>query len=390
MNEFKALVEATRPAVNVVALVGHNVLRASIMGYEGRHARPDEISSMVRLLEASLTEGGRGLSSGLIYPPGMYAAPAELQALVDTVARHNGVYTSHMRSESSGLLSSLEETIAIGRSTGARIQVSHLKTSGRPNWPLIDKALELVNSAREEGVSITADRYPYTSSCTELDVIFPNWATEGGREAELARLKNPETRARLRHDISDAIGSTTAANAQFRGIPLEQAAATLGMEPVDFALHLIETDNLTTSAFFQGMSEDNMWRILSTPWVMIGSDASLRAPWGPLSLDYPHPRAYGSFSKFLRASIDNKTVPLPEAIRKMTSLPASQFALSQRGILARGAYADVLLIDPLRLRDHASFADPHRLSEGVTDILVNGVPVLSGEILTGNRSGRWL
>jgi N-acyl-D-amino-acid deacylase len=138
------------------------------------------------------------------------------------------------------------------------------------------------------------------------------------------------------------------------------------------------------------MSEDNMWRILSTPWVMIGSDASLRAPWGPLSLDYPHPRAYGSFSKFLRASIDNKTVPLPEAIRKMTSLPASQFALSQRGILARGAYADVLLIDPLRLRDHASFADPHRLSEGVTDILVNGVPVLSGEILTGNRSGRWL
>jgi N-acyl-D-amino-acid deacylase len=397
MGEFRTLLETTRPAVNVVALIGHNVLRASIMGYEGRNAGPDEISAMVRLLEESLDAGGRGLSTGLIYPPGMYAAPQEIHALASTVARHGGIYTSHMRSESSALLAALEETIGVSRSTGVTVQISHLKTSGKPNWPLIDKALALINSARSEGIPVAADRYPYTSSCTELDVIFPNWATEGGREAELDRLRDPATRLRLRQDIltsrSDrswgtiVIGST---NAPFRGMPLEQAAITLGMEPVDAALHLIETDNLMTSAFFQGMSEDNLWRILAEPWVMIGSDASLRAPWGPLSIDYPHPRAYGSFPRFLRAAIDGKTVPLPDAVRKMTSLPATQFSLEGRGTLKRGAFADITVVDPARLRDNASYANPHCFAEGITDVLVNGIPVLSGGQLTGQRTGRWL
>lgn len=400
MSEFRALMESTRPAVNVVALVGHNVLRASIMGYEGRKAGSDEIAAMVRLLEESLDAGGRGLSTGLIYPPGMYAADDEIQALASTVARHNGIYTSHMRSESSGLLSSLEETIAVGRSTGVRIQISHLKTSGRPNWPLIDNALAMVNAARADGLPVASDRYPYTSSCTELDVIFPNWATEGGREAELARLRDHATRARLRREIVDSrsdrswgsivIGSTSAPNARFRGMPLEQAASILGLEPVDAALYLIETDNLSTTAFFQGMSEDNLWRILAEPWVMLGTDASLRAPWGPLSLDYPHPRAYGSFPRFLRATLDGRTVALPEAIRKMTSLPASHFGLAGRGTIAQGAFADITVVDPVRLRDNATYANPHCLSEGITDVLVNGVPVLGGGKLTGNRTGRWL
>lgn len=397
MIEFRSLLETTRPAVNVVALIGHNVLRASIMGYEGRNAEPDEISAMVRLLEESMDAGGRGLSTGLIYPPGMYAASQEIHALAATVARHDGIYTSHMRSESSGLLAALEETIGVGRSTGVKVQISHLKTSGRPNWPLIDKALTLINSARSEGIPVAADRYPYLSSCTELDVIFPNWATEGGREAELARLRAPATRLRLRQDILTArsdrswgsivIGST---HAPFRGMPLEQAASALGMEPVDAALHLIETDNLMTTAFFQGMSEDNLWRILAEPWVMIGSDASLRAPWGPLGLDYPHPRAYGSFPRFLRAALDGKTVPIPEAIRKMTSLPATQFALKDRGTLKRGAFADITVVDPAHLRDNASYANPHCFAEGITDVLVNGIPVLSRGQLTGQRTGRWL
>lgn len=400
MREFRALLESTPPSVNVVALVGHNVLRASIMGYVGRNATTTEINDMAQLLEESLNDGGRGLSTGLIYPPGMYAAPEEINALATVVARHNGIYTSHMRSESSRLLDSLEETIGISRSTGVKVQISHLKTSGRANWHFIDQALALINSARSEGLTIASDRYPYTSSCTELDVIFPNWVTEGGRDAELARLRDPDTRARLRQDIfnsqpdrswgSITIGSTTEVNSQFRGVPIEQVASTLGMDPVDAALHLIETDVLTTTAFFQGMSEDNMWRILAEPWVMIGSDASLRAPWGPLGKDYPHPRAYGSFTKFLRAALDNKTVPLPEAIRKMTSLPATQFNLTHRGSLARGSYADIVLINPTTVRDLASFSAPHKFSEGITDVLVNGKLVLSKGKLTGNRPGRWL
>jgi len=400
MAEYGRLLEQVGPAVNVVPLVGHNVLRASVMGYVGRAATADELATMVRLLEQALDEGGRGLSSGLIYPPGMYAVREEILALAAVVARHQGIYTSHMRSESSRLIEALDETIGVGRATGVRVQVSHLKTSGRDNWHLIDAALATIERARREGMAVAADRYPYTSSCTELDVIFPDWATEGGRDAEMARLRDPVVRARLRAELQEnrserswgsiTIGSTSDDNARFRGMPLEAVARVLGLEPVDAALHLIESDQLTTSAFFQGMSEDNLWRILAQPWVMIGSDASLRAPWGPLSRDYPHPRAYGTFPKVLRAAVEGKTVSLPEAVRKMTSLPASHFDIAQRGELRTGWFADVAVFDPATVEDRASYAAPHQLSVGITDVVVNGVAVLSGGQLTGRRSGRRL
>jgi N-acyl-D-amino-acid deacylase len=400
LAEYRQLLEGVRSAVNVVALVGHNVLRASVMGYEGRAARPDEIQTMAHLLEGSLDEGGRGLSSGLIYPPGMYASSEEILTLVAVVAKRGGLYTSHMRSESSGLIEALKETIAIGRQTGARVQVSHLKTSGRSNWHLLDAALELMEGARREGLAVAADRYPYTSSCTDLDVIFPDWATEGGREAELGRLHDPTVRERLRSELlatrpdrswgSITIGSTTESNARFRGMPLEQVAAALGLEPVDAALHLITTDNLATSAFFQGMSEPNLWRILSQPYVMIGSDASLRAPSGPLSCDFPHPRAYGSFPRFLRAAIDGQSVPLAEAVRKITSLPADHFGLRGRGGVVKGHYADVVVFDPLTLRDRATYSSPHQLAEGIVHMLVNGRVTIRDGLLTGERGGIWL
>lgn len=400
MAEYRAVVEACKPAVNLVALVGHNILRASVMGYDGRPARPDELATMVRLLEESLDAGARGFSTGLIYPPGMYASPDEILALASVIARHNGVYSSHMRSEGGGLLESLDETIHVGRETGVTVQISHLKTSGRRNWPLIDRAIDTIRTAIDQGMAVRADRYPYLSSCTELDVIFPHWATEGGRNAEMARLRDPATRARLRSDILEArseqswgaitVGSTCAANARFRGLPLETVANTLGLPPVDAALYLIETDNLATTAFFEGMNEDNMWRILAEPWVMIGSDASLRAPAGVLSQDYPHPRAYGTFPRFLRAALDGKTVPLTEAIRKMTSLPAQQFNLARRGTLSPGFMADVVVLDLEALGDHSTYQDPHRLSTGVTDMLVNGTPVILKGALTGQRPGLWL
>lgn len=400
MAEYRRLLEQVKPAVNVVPLVGHNVLRASVMGYAGRAASPDELAAMERLLEQSLDEGGRGLSSGLIYPPGMYATREEIITLARGVKRKNGIYTSHMRSESSRLIEALEETIGVGRETGVRVQVSHLKTSGQANWHLIDAALETIERARRGGVSVAADRYPYISSCTELDVIFPDWATEGGRDAELARLRDPATRARLRAELLEnrserswgniTIGSTSGENARFRGRPLEEVAAALGIEPVDAALFLIETDGLTTSAFFQGMCEENLWTILAQPWVMIGSDASLRAPWGPLSRDYPHPRAYGTFPKVLRAALDGRTVPLAEAVRKMTSLPAVHFGLHARGEVREGYAADITVLDPVAIRDEAGYSDPHRLSSGIVHVVVNGVPVLENSRLTGQRSGCWL
>jgi len=400
MAEYRRLFEQVKSAVNVVALVGHNTVRASVIGYEGRAATTGELSAMERMLEASLDEGGRGLSTGLIYPPGMYASREEILALARVLKRKNAIYTSHMRSESSRLIEALEETTNVGRQTGVRVQVSHLKTSGPANWHLIDAALETIEKARRDGVEVMADRYPYLSSCTDLDVIFPDWATEGGRETELARLRDPAIRARLRGELLETrserswgtitIGSTTVENARFRGMLLDDVAASLGMLPVDAALFLIESDALATSAFFEGMSEDNLWKIMARPWVMIGSDASLRAPWGPLSRDYPHPRAYGTFPKLLRAALDGRTVSLPEMIRKMTSLPARQFNLPRRGELHPGAFADIAVFDPETVRDCASFSAPHQLSQGISHVVVNGVPVLENGALTGRRSGRWM
>ena len=398
--EYRRLLEQVKPAVNVFALAGHNTLRASVMGYEGRAAGAEELRAMERMLEQAFDEGIRGLSTGLIYPPGLYASTGEVQALAALAGRLGGIYTSHMRSEGAGLLDAIRETLAVGETSGARIQISHLKTAGRSNWGLIDEALALIESARSDGVEVAADRYPYTSSCTELDAIFPPWATEGGHEAELGRLRDPATRAKLREELirsrtddywqTVTIGSTTPPNARFRGMPLTRAANALGMEPVDALLFLIESDDLSTSGFFHGMSEENLWKILAKPWVMIGSDASVRAPWGPLSHDFPHPRAYGSFPRFLRAALEGRTVALPEAIRKITSLPAAHFGMRGRGSLKKGLRADVVVFDPGMLADRATYTNPHQLAAGVVHVVVNGAPELVDGDLTGTRAGAWL
>ena len=397
--EYRALLEQARPAVNVALLIGHNTLRAGVSGYENRALRPDELANAERALDQALEEGGIGLSSGLIYGPGMFAPREELVALAGVAARRGGIYTSHMRSEGDGLLEAIDEALAIGRESGARVEISHLKTSGGANWGKLDAALERIERARSGGLAVAADRYPYTASSTDLDVVFPKWAHEGGGAALLARLRDPASRARIRESIAGAerdwgavtIGSTAApGNRRFQGMRLVDAAGVLGMEPADAVLHFAESDQLRTGAFFFGMCERNMERILSLPYVMIGSDASLRAPWGVLSSDYPHPRAYGAFARFLRMSLDGRTVPLPEAVRKMTSLPASHFGFRDRGRLAPGMAADVVVFDPAAVRDASDYGDPHRLAEGFALVVVNGTPVLEGGKLTGKRTGGFL
>lgn len=399
--EYRALFDEVRPAVNAALLIGHNTLRAGVAGYENRPLRPDEIARAERILDQALEEGGIGLSSGLIYAPGMFAPREELVALARVAAGRRGIYTSHMRSEGDGLLEAIDEALDIGRSSGIRVEISHLKTSGKANWGRIDAVIEKIDAARRNGMDVAADRYPYTASSTDLDVIYPQWAHEGGGNALFARLRDPATRAKIREALIGAgverdwgritIGSTAAPeNKRFQGMALVDAAKILGVEPVDAVFHFSETDHLRTGAFFFGMNESNMERILALPYVMIGSDASLRAPWGPLSSDYPHPRAYGAFARFLRMSLDGRTVPLPEAIRKMTSLPASQFGLRDRGVLAPGKAADLAVFDPATVRDLSTYGDPHRLAEGFPHVIVNGVPVLEDGRLTGRLSGRFL
>jgi N-acyl-D-amino-acid deacylase len=399
--DFRALLEQAQPAVNAVLLTGHGALRIGVAGYCNRPLTGSEQRGMVRLFEQCLAEGSHGLSTGLIYNPGAAASSAEIAELARIAARHDGVYTTHMRSEGKGLLQAIDEALDIGRQSGVRLQISHLKVSGRANWPMADEALDRIRGARRAGMPVAADRYPYTAGATELDVIFPAWLAEGGTTATLKRLEDSSDRARLRAELERSrseqdwsaitIGSTFHPdNAAFRGCSLDEVADRLGLGPVDAVLHLAATDRLKTGAFFGGMDPHNMRRILAEPYVMIGSDASLRAPEGPLSHDFPHPRAYGTFPRYLRLVLDEALLDLPEAIRKVTSLPADQFGLSRRGRLRNGDLADVVVLDPVRLKDRADYGSPHRLAEGVRHVLVNGVPTLRDGLPTGNRAGRVL
>ena len=399
--DYRGLLDQVKPAPNVALLIGHTALRVGVMGYENGPATRAARAAMSAALEQALDEGGRGLSSGLLYAPASSAAHEELLELARVTARYDGVYATHMRSEGDGLLESVEETLAVGLEAGVRIQVSHLKSVGASNWPKLDEALALIRAARSDGVDVAADRYPYTASCTDLDVIFPAWVADGGREAILARLNDPVVCARLRAELVAArgrdywatvtIGSThDPANRGYQGMALPAVAEQLRVEPVDAVLHLVRTDGVRTGAFFAGMNEVNMHRVLADPFVMLGTDASLRAPTGPLSLDYPHPRAYGSFPRFLRMAIDGQTVPLAEAIRKMTSLPARQFRLAGRGRIVVGHKADVVVFDPDNVRDLATYAEPHRLAQGIGTVIVNGVLTLRDGRLTGERAGRFL
>ncbi|MDI6775549.1 MAG: D-aminoacylase [Verrucomicrobiota bacterium] len=399
--EYRALLEQARPATNVLLLIGHGNLRKAVVGYANRPATAEEARSMKELLARSLDEGGRGLSTGLIYAPGRFASREELIELAGVAAARGGIYCSHMRGEGATLLEAIREAIAIGEGAGIRVQISHLKTAGREHWGLLDAALDLIRAARDKGLKVAADRYTYISSHTDLDFIFPDWVAAGDRDTVLARLRDTAERARLKDDLKQSkpvaywstitIASTRHPdNKRFQGVPLVQAAEQLGMDPIDAVIHFARTDGLSTTAFFAGMSEENMFRVLAEPYVMIGTDASARAPTGPLSLDYPHPRAYGTFPRFLRMALDGRSVPLNEAVRKMTSLPAGHFNLTGRGVLAKGMLADVIVFDPVRVRDRADYARPHQLAEGIEHVIVNGVVTMSNSALTGQRAGRLL
>jgi N-acyl-D-amino-acid deacylase len=399
--EYRTLFEQVKPAVNEALLIGHNTLHRGICGYEPHGANPDELKEMCRALEQALDEGGCGMSTGLIYPPASAVPCEEMIALAKICAAKEKIYTSHMRSEGHKLLEAIEETIDVGRRSNVRMQISHLKTSGKTNWHKIDDALEKIESSRTAGQEIAADRYPYTAAQTDLDIILPNWALYDGKEAVLARLRNSDIRKKIREEIlgnhsefdfnAIMIGSVENPKLQqFKGMKIDDVAKQLGMKPVDALLYIIEQDELRTAGIFFGMCEENMWRILEQPWVMIGSDASLRAPGGILGNDHPHPRAYGSFTKFLRASLDGKTVSLPEAIRKMTSLPAEQFRLRNRGVLRKDAFADIAIFNPSTICENTTYQTPHQLSEGIDTLLVNGTLTIASGALTDQKNGRFL
>jgi N-acyl-D-amino-acid deacylase len=400
LAEYREALAQARPAPNVVFLVGHNTLRGGVVGYDNRAATGDEMREMKQQLERALDEGARGFSTGLIYPPGLFAGTGEVAQLAEVAGRRDGIYASHVRNEGARLIAALEEFLGVGRAAGVRLQISHLKTSGRDNWGLIDGALDTIRHARENGLRVAADRYPYTRGWTDLDVVLPTWAKEGGRDAILARLRDAAQRRRLLEELrqsrtADAWDGVTIASVrdaelrELQGCAVPEAARRLGCDAVEAILLVLERDELRTGAFFAGMSEENMWKILAEPYVMVGTDASLRAPGGPLGKDHPHPRAYGTFPLFIKAALSGETVPLGEAIRKATSLPAAHFGLKERGTIAPGMMADVVIFSP-SISDTATYADPHQLAAGVEWVIVNGVPAVAEGRPTGERAGRFL
>lgn len=394
--QYREAVDAARPALNTIQFIGHNTLRSSVVGYAGRPASPDELREMVRLLEASLDEGGWGLTTGLIYQPGKYSTPDEVLALAKAAAKRGGFYATHMRSEGDALLEAVDEVLELVRATGIRAEISHLKTAGSRNWGKIDALLEKLDAAVAGGQLLGSDRYPYCAAGTDLDVVFPDWAGEGAAKAECERLADPATRSRIVAEIDASgrdwsqvmIGGTWHEdNRRYSGRFVSEILG--GSTPGELVCDILDKDRCRTGAFFFGMCEENLDKIYSRPWIVPGSDASLRAPWGPLGADHPHPRAYGTMPEFYRR-LRALGISREEAVRRMTGEPARRFCVKGRGILEKGAFADIAVWREDAFSSAATYSAPHKFATGVKCVMVNGaVPYIDGKF-TGRRRGRLL
>jgi len=399
LGEYRAVLAQAKPAVNTVQFVGHNTLRSSVVGYAGRAATDEELEKMKYLLEEALAEGGYGFTTGLIYQPGKYATAEEVEELTRVAACQGAFYATHMRSESSHVLEAIDEVIDLVRRTGIRAEISHLKTSGKKNWSKIDAVLEKIEEAIDGGLLLGSDRYPFCAAGTDLDIVFPDWAGEGAVKGEMARLKDSSLRARIVDEINASgrdwsivmIGGTwSEATRAFSGRTVAEILAERpGLTAGELVCSILEQDGCKTGAFFFGMSEDNLTKILARPWIVPGSDASLRAPWGPLGKDHPHPRSYATMPEFYRR-LRALGVSRELAIARMTSVPAKRFELTGRGVLTSGSYADLVVWKEDEFKIQSTYTNPHQFTTGVRCVMVNGsIPYQDGAF-TGDRAGRFL
>lgn len=407
LGEYLEYLEDRGVSVNVASFVGATTVRENVIGFDDRAPTAAELEAMQALVRAAMEEGALGVGSSLIYAPAFYAKTDELVALAKAAAEYDGMYISHMRSEGNQLLEAVDELITIAREADIRAEIYHLKAAGRDNWPKLEQVFAKVETARADGLAITADIYPYTAGATGLDAAMPPWVQAGGLEAWIARLKDEETRARViqemqtpsdewenlylaagadkmilvgfkNPDLKPLTGETLAAVAEARGTSAEEAVIDL----------VIEDGSRVGTVYFL-MSEDNVREKIRRPWVSVGSDADARAPEGVFLQSNPHPRAYGTFARILGRYVrDERLIPLRQAIRRLTSLPASNLRIDGRGSLEAGNYADVVVFDPETIQDHATFEQPHAYSTGVVHVFVNGEQVLKDGEHTGALPGR--
>lgn len=400
-SEYFALLEKRKIAVNTVTLTGHGNLRASIAGYEKRTLSLSEMERALQLLRESIASGSKGLSTGLIYPPGVFADTAEIITLAKEVAVHNGIYTTHMRSEGDHLLESIDEVVRIAKDADVRVHISHLKTSDEKNWTKIDEVFNKIEGARSNGLSVTCDRYPYIASSTDLDAVLPSWAFEGGHKHELKRLRQEPKRlerAIMKEHPDPSIWEEifissviTQKNKWMEGMNIFAISRSLGKSEMSCLFDLLIEEDLSVGAVFFIMNEENLEAILGKPYTMIGSDSTARCFDGITAKGVPHPRGFGSFPRVLGKYVrEEKVLPVGEAVYKMTGLPAATFRLDRRGHIAEGYYADITVFDPENINDTADFVNPFQRPEGIHYVFVNGVPVVEEGVVTGAMPGRVL
>ena len=407
LGEYLEFLEKKGISPNVASYVGATTLRILEVGYDNRPATDEELARMQEHVRVAMREGAIGVGSSLIYAPANFADTAELTALMTAAAEYGGRYISHLRSEGNRFEESVAELIEIARATGAPAEIYHLKAGGKDNWHKMDKVLAMVEAAQAEGLAITADMYTYPAGATGLDAAMPLWVQEGGDEAWFARLEDPEIRARVVQEMlapqddwenlfyhagPDGVLFIGFRNPELRhliGKTLAEVAAMRGTSPAETAIDLVVEDRSRVDTVYFLMSEDNIRKQIVKPWVSFGSDAEASAPEGVFLNSSTHPRAYGNFARVLaKYTRDEGLMPLEAAIRKLTSLPAANIGIRERGRLEPGYFADVVVFDAKTIADHATFEKPMQYATGVVHVFVNGQQVLENGEHTGAMPGR--
>ena len=394
---------------NVASYIGATTLRTYVAGYENRPLTGGESETVRSLIRDEMSAGALGIGSSLIYPPAFFSSTEELIDMCSAAAPYGGRYISHMRNESEGLVDiGLAELIRVAREAGVPAEAYHLKAAGADCWPLMERAIETIESARAAGLAVTADMYSYTAGATGLSNCIPPWFHEGGQERLIERIHDPATRAEIRAAIENPEGDwenlyqragtpdnilllqvREARNRQYQGKRLSEVAAAMERPPIDALMDLVADDrSRITTAYFM-MSEENVKLGLRQPWVSLGSDSPSTATEGVFLTRSTHPRAYGNFARFLGKYVrDEQLMTLGEGVRRLTSLPAENLGIERRGRLAAGYFADIVVFDPATIIDRATYENPHQYAEGVRDVVVNGVVNLRSGEHTGKFSGR--
>ena len=397
LGEYLEMLENKGISTNIASFIGNATVRENVLGLDSRKPTPEELEKMKELVKQAMEEGAVGISSSLLYVPSIYSDTKELVELAKVVAEYDGMYISHVRSEGSRLIESVQELITISREAGIDAEIYHLKASEIENWNKLDSVISLVELAQKEGLHITADMYNYPASSTGLNVVLPQWAKNGGHDSTMIRFQNPELKQKIIDEVRFTCSPDSTLLVGFKnpdlrkyiGKSVGEIAKERGNSPERTVIDLIEEDDSRIQAVYFTMSESNIKKKAALPWVSYCSDAGSYTNEGVFLKQSTHPRAYGSFARLLGKYVrEDKVITLEEAIRKLSHLPATNLKLKKRGLLTPGFYADIVVFDPATITDNATFEKPHQYATGVNNVWVNGTRVLKNGEHTGANAGR--